>query len=359
MTETTTEATTETPTENTTETPDTEESTLPEEILFDVYDGTFVNDELLDIVRHISGTYKASNSYKLISEYDGRYYYNYDFKTASCSSTNDLDKAIEEAVVYKKGDEVSINSDMAGDSVYESFLESYKKYTLLVYTAEGKEKYSIKYTDLPKCLGNTRKIINLSFVCVGDITDRVGNVIAKQYKVLGGTPSAITVTGISGEYFFQNETERDDYTFDFYGADGTYNYSAELTNGYVVTGTITQSGIYTGHDASNLEQDIPAVDIEIKKPTVTLSDIPETECESFELTITSDIDAHFWFNGEWTDTYSKSAKFTITSNGVFHYLVSTKDGGNTEGTVTIDCIQTGGTVGNEEPWTPVDWTGKE
>ena len=95
---------------------------------------------------------------------------------------------------------------------------------------------------------------------------------------------------------------------------------------------------------------------DIKNPTLKLSDIPSKKCESFELTISSDIDSQISFNGSGNDKYSKKATFTVDSNGVFYYSASTADGGYTEGSVKVSCIKDN--ASSNEKWVPDDWNGE-
>lgn len=324
-----------------------------EEKLFNVDDGIFVNDELPDVTWCISGKYVASNKYKLISEYDSKYYYNYDTSNGSYSETSSLDDAINDANLNKNGDSVAIYSNMAGAVTSEYFTEEYAKYKLLVYSEDGTKKYTIKYTDLPKYLGNTTRTVNVSFNCVDNVTDSAGNVVAKTYSVSGGTVNSLILKGTDNEYSFQNETFDENYKFSFYGKDGDYAYEISFTDGYEATGTFNQSGIYTGQPS--LSNDFPTM-AEIKNPILKLSDIPTKKCDSFELTITSDIDAQIWFNGSGNDKYSKKATFTVDSNGTFFYSASTADGGYTEGSVEIKCIKESDT--SNEKWVPDDWNGE-
>lgn len=368
---TTTEKTTEKPAENTTEAttekpteePDIEEPTQPVEKLIEASSGVFTNNKVNDCC-NISGKVVTDTAYKYVIKTDSTYISN------GAEGTN-LDSVLENTSPYSKGDYIYICSTEP----------SIDKNKLLVYTDSDELKYEIKFSELYKYCNNTDTSHNVSVVLKAPIKESkgydkeytVGNTftfnskdIAVVYITTGKRLGTFDEDGdgeLDYEYdsfysFSNNSHEASSFDVDFISPNGEYDYEVEMSDGFVVTGKVTQSGVVPESERhQNLDElnDIFGTVPDPKNPTLKLSDIPSKKCESFELTISSDIDAQINFNGIGGEEYLKSAKFIVDSNGIYNYSATTADGGYTEGTIKIDCIQTNSGNGT---WTPVDWNGQ-
>lgn len=308
--------------------------------------GVFSNGALVSYT--LSGTVITDNKYKfIIKDTEG---YNCSNANGFSYSSTDLDEVLAKAEVYKKG-----------ETIYATFTDDTDM--LLVYSDSDEKKYEIALKKLSKYCDNTTTNHTVTVTLKSALTDSDGQVIGNTYSFNGVGISRVNIYTDENNYFtYSNDSySSTPFNVDLTGANGTYTYEVTMADDYVVTGTLTQSGVtdpgnVSQNNTDELAENMPPAE-KVKNPTVTLSKIPTKKCDSFKLTITSDIDAQFAFNGEVVNDYKKEATFTVNTNGTLFYSATTAEGGYTEGTVEVKCIKE---PADEEktPWTDNDWGGK-
>ena len=328
-----------------------------EETLFNADNGMFIDNKIAfdgeDCSFYVTGTCTSDNKYKFLVEYKGKYYYQGESVTEGVSDS--LETALGDAKLLSKGNKVSFVTNLDEYDNEEDFRASLENYKVLVYDEEDNLKYTIKQSELQKYASNTNMGHDLTITCTGSITNSTGKIVGKNYKLSGCIVNELKIIGNGDSYEYENGGTSADYEFGFLGKNGDYTYEATLCDGYVTKGSFNQSGVFEGQDLDAVNSAMGTV-ADPKNPTLTFSNIPKKKCESFELTISSDIDAQINFNGQGSEKYSKKAKFTVDSNGTFFYSASTADGGYTEGSVKVSCIKDN--ASSNEKWVPDDWNGE-
>lgn len=319
-----------------------------EEKLFKASDGIFKDDEFNFEEDGANfgffGKSISKTAYKYVTEYNGTYYY--EVSDGSNFSTDDLTKALSEAVVIKEGDRIFIPTNLSGEETKTAYQSKASEYTTYVYTESDELKYTITHDKMSDFVSNTSISHEVSITRGSAVTDSSGNIIGYYYSVSNNKISYLNLS--IGDLSYAVGIS--DGKFKFTGVNGTYDYEATLADGYIVTGKLEQTGVVP----ETQEYDFtPDTYTEVQNPKLSVSGIPKKKCESFELTITSDIDAQINFNGQGKEKYSKKATFTVDSNGTFYYTAVTKDGGYTQESITIDCIGR-----DEGTWEPEAWSGQ-
>lgn len=230
---------------------------------------------------------------------------------------------------------------------------------ILVFDSSDNPMYKIPYTKIGDYTAEFESssekteeqlknegLVDISVKVSDAINDSKGRIIGHKVKfawdlkyTLGsGAQDIVTAIGVSGvsDYVLSDgsyTSTKGECIFDVTGLNGNHEYTIYTAGGLKFTGKFKFKDIYVYEDdGSN--------DFDGTKPTVNISGIPSSaeNGTTFDITMTSDVDAILTFNGRNNGGYGKSATFTISENGKYNYSAVSKFGVATEGYIEVNCF---------------------